>query len=143
MTNTLSRAHFFLALAVAVRARQRIRPWIAALFSRETLPGGWTALEAGLLFALLAVPIARLWSAGEGGSFTYDSLVCHLHFPAVWMYDERISIVPTVFGDVAAAYAPSNAELVYDRQAQRRRRTILGMMQQSPGAQGIVRAERK
>jgi hypothetical protein len=43
----------------------------------------------------------------------YDSLTYHLFFPARWLQDGRLSIIPTPFGDQAPAYAPSNAELFY------------------------------
>jgi len=43
----------------------------------------------------------------------YDSLTYHLFFPARWIQEARLFIVPTVFGDLAPAYAPSNAELTY------------------------------
>ena len=41
----------------------------------------------------------------------YDSLNYHLYFPARWLQDHQLSIIPTPFGDEAPAYAPSNGEL--------------------------------
>jgi hypothetical protein len=43
----------------------------------------------------------------------YDSLNYHLYFPARWIQDGRLSIVPTPFGDEAPAYAPVNGELFF------------------------------
>jgi hypothetical protein len=43
----------------------------------------------------------------------YDSLTYHLFFPARWLQDHAISIIPTHFGDQAPAYAPADGELLY------------------------------
>jgi len=43
----------------------------------------------------------------------YDSLSYHLHFPARWLQEHRLSIVPTPFSDEAQAYAPANGELFF------------------------------
>ena len=43
----------------------------------------------------------------------YDSLNYHLYFPARWIQDGRLSIIPTPFGDEAPAYAPVNGELFF------------------------------
>ncbi len=43
--------------------------------------------------------------------FLYDALSYHLHAPATWLADGRLSVVPAVFGDPSAAYAPANLEL--------------------------------
>jgi hypothetical protein len=73
----------------------------------------WTSLEAGLLAALLAALGTRLWDGLHRTTFLYDTLSYHLHAPATWLRDGRLSIVPAVFGDPAPAYAPSNVELVF------------------------------
>jgi Dolichyl-phosphate-mannose-protein mannosyltransferase len=43
----------------------------------------------------------------------YDSLSYHLVFPARWLQDHRLSIIPTPFSDEAQAYAPANGELFF------------------------------
>ncbi len=43
----------------------------------------------------------------------YDSVSYHLVFPARWLQDHRISIVPTPFSDPAQAYQPGNGELFF------------------------------
>jgi 4-amino-4-deoxy-L-arabinose transferase-like glycosyltransferase len=42
-----------------------------------------------------------------------DPLTYHLFFPARWIQEGRLFIVPAVFGDLNPAYAPLNAELTY------------------------------
>jgi hypothetical protein len=42
----------------------------------------------------------------------YDSVSYHLVFPARWLQDQRLSIVPTPFSDPAQAYQP-NGELFF------------------------------
>ncbi|HEY7289014.1 MAG TPA: glycosyltransferase family 39 protein [Vicinamibacterales bacterium] len=43
----------------------------------------------------------------------YDSLSYHLFFPARWLQEHRLSIIPTPFSDEAQAYAPVNGELFF------------------------------
>ena len=43
----------------------------------------------------------------------YDSLSYHLVFPARWLQEHRLSIVPTPFSDPAQAYQPANGELFF------------------------------
>jgi hypothetical protein len=69
----------------------------------------------------LPVPVLGLWIAiiafviGTGVSHSpfiaYDSLSYHLFFPARWLQDHRLSIIPTPFSDAAQAYQPGNGEL--------------------------------
>ena len=56
---------------------------------------------------------ARSGTALHRTTFLYDTLSYHLHAPATWLRDGRLSIVPAVFGDPAPAYAPSNVELLF------------------------------
>ena len=51
------------------------------------------------------------WPGLHKTTFLYDTLSYHLHVPATWMHDRRITIVPAVFGDPSPAYAPANLEL--------------------------------
>ena len=43
----------------------------------------------------------------------YDSVSYHLVFPARWLQEHRLSIVPTPFSDPAQAYQPGNGELFF------------------------------
>jgi hypothetical protein len=70
-------------------------------------------LEAGLLAAVVVALATRAWDGAHRTTFLYDTLSYHLHAPATWLHDARISIVPAVFGDPAPAYAPANVELLF------------------------------
>ena len=100
----------FFALAVLALAA-------VALVRRPALPPAprepLSVLDVGLAAALAAAFAFRLWAGLHRTAFLYDTLSYHLHVPATWMYDGRLSIVPAVFGDPAPAYAPSNLELVF------------------------------
>jgi hypothetical protein len=63
-----------------------------------------------LLVALCAIVAVRSLA---DPTYEYDALTYHLVFPAKWVQDGAISIVPTWFGDPAPAYAPSNTEVYY------------------------------
>jgi hypothetical protein len=70
-----------------------------------------TAADVGLAGALVAAAVIRLRAGLHKSVFLYDALSYHLHVPASWLADGRLSIVPAVFGDPSSAYAPSNLEL--------------------------------
>jgi hypothetical protein len=91
------------ALVVAARART-IAPRAAA---------AWSPLELGVAAALAVALATRGWDALHRTTFLYDALSYHLHAPATWLHDRRISLVPAVFGDPAPAYAPANLELLF------------------------------
>jgi hypothetical protein len=74
----------------------------------------------------IELPAVRPWVAGIVGALAvfaiafgvahapltlYDSLSYHLFFPARWLQEHRLSIIPTPFSDEAQAYAPANGEL--------------------------------
>jgi hypothetical protein len=99
-----------LALAAAAVALALVTRRSPALARRATAP--WTPLDAGLLAALLVALATRVGQALTRTTFLYDTLSYHLHAPATWLADGRLSIVPAVFGDPAPAYAPSNVELL-------------------------------
>ena len=63
-----------------------------------------------LLFVALALTV---WLALLDPGYAYDTLTYHLFFPARWIQDGAISVVPTWFGDPAPAYAPSATEVYY------------------------------
>ena len=92
------------ALAVAAR---RLRP------DEPRRAPAWSPLELGLAAALAVALATRGWDALHRTTFLYDALSYHLHAPATWLHDRRLSLVPAVFGDPAPAYAPANLELVF------------------------------
>jgi hypothetical protein len=93
-----------LAPAVWLPARRRPTP-----APPPPEPVSRTAIN--LIAILIAVFLFRLWAGLGKTTFLYDTLSYHLHVPATWMHDRRLSIVPAVFGDPSPAYAPSNLEL--------------------------------
>jgi hypothetical protein len=68
-----------------------------------------------VLLAALAPLLAFIVATGVTQSplTLYDSLSYHLVFPARWLLDHHLSIVPTPFSDEAQAYAPANGELFF------------------------------
>lgn len=96
------------ACAGLVLAARRVPPGEPGL-PREP----WTALEVGLAVALAAALATRLSHGLHRTTYLYDTLSYHLHAPATWARDARLSIVPAVFGDRAPSYAPSNVELLF------------------------------
>jgi Dolichyl-phosphate-mannose-protein mannosyltransferase len=101
-----------LALGVACLVLLAVASRVSGRERRATF-APWTSLEAALLAALLVALATRLWDALHRTTFLYDSLSYHLHAPATWLHDGRLSIVPAVFGDPAPAYAPANLELLF------------------------------
>ena len=105
----LTAVHTLIALALlaagaALWARRRPR--------QAPRPGEpWSAADAALAAALLALFAERLWHGLHATTFLYDTLSYHLHMPATWMHEARLAIVPAVFGDPSPAYAPANLEL--------------------------------
>jgi len=85
-------------------ARRRPRP-----LSHPRRP--WSAADAAVAAALVALFVERLWHGLHATTFLYDTLSYHLHMPATWMHEARLTIVPAVFGDTSPAYAPANLEL--------------------------------
>lgn len=43
----------------------------------------------------------------------YDALTYHLYFPARWLQEGRMMMIPTPFSDQSPAYAPCNGELFF------------------------------
>ena len=68
-----------------------------------------------VLAAVLVPALAFVVSVGviESPLTLYDSLSYHLVFPARWLQEHRLSILPTPFSDEAQAYAPANGELFF------------------------------
>ena len=88
------------SLLPARETRASALPW-------QTLPLAVVAVVAALL--LFMVP----YGATHAPLTQYDSLSYHLYFPARWLQDHRLSIIPTPFSDEAQAYAPINGELFF------------------------------
>jgi hypothetical protein len=87
--------------------------------SRLFQTGGWrTAAVPNLpvvMAAVLVPAIVFVVTVGllESPLTLYDSLSYHLFFPARWLQEHRLSIIPTPFSDEAQAYAPANGELFF------------------------------
>ena len=83
----------------------------------------WPMVPSQPTLAALPVPLVGLTAAlvafMVGFAMThspmtlYDSLSYHLYFPARWLQEHRLSIIPTPFSDEAQAYAPGNGELFF------------------------------
>jgi hypothetical protein len=90
---------------------------------RDTEPMAGVDLEtaryrrtAAVVIAAVLVPaLVFVVAVGliESPLTLYDSLSYHLLFPARWLQEHRLSIVPTPFSDEAQAYAPANGELFF------------------------------
>ncbi len=91
----------------------------ASAFSLRVRPPGRPAAPTPripILVAMIALPLlAFIVAAGlvQSPLTLYDSVSYHLVFPARWLQDHRISIVPTPFSDPAQAYQPGNGELFF------------------------------
>src|SRR4029077_10591479 len=72
----------------------------------------WTRLP---IVAIIVPVVAFVVATGilQSPLTLYDSLSYHLFFPARWLQEHRLSIVPTPFSDEAQAYAPANGELFF------------------------------
>ncbi len=80
-------------------------------------PAAWPTLDGISLVPAAAIVALTAFIAGYGLSHSpltlYDSLSYHLFFPARWLQEHRLSIIPTPFSDEAQAYAPGNGELYF------------------------------
>jgi hypothetical protein len=83
------------------------RPHDAVRSSLPTIP---IPIAAFLLPALLFIVVVGVT---QSPLTLYDSLSYHLVFPARWLQEHRLSIVPTPFSDPAQAYQPGNGELFF------------------------------
>ena len=70
-----------------------------------------TATLAGAVLVVLVALVA--WRSLSAPTYDYDVLTYHLMFPARWIQDGAISIIPTWCGDPAPAYAPMACEVYY------------------------------
>ena len=79
---------------------------------RDSAGGSFPAVTipvAALIISLLMFIVAL--GLLQSPLTLYDSLSYHLVFPARWLQEHRISIIPTPFSDPAQAYQPANGEL--------------------------------
>jgi len=72
-------------------------------------PFSWGVL---LLWIALLVLHGYSWLCSAPAPAFRDDLIYHLYFPACWLQDHTISIVPQPFGDPAPAYYPCATELL-------------------------------
>jgi hypothetical protein len=101
-------ATFLVLVVVAAGAFRVAWPRRAAA---TPVPEAVTKTVVAASAMLLAVFVVQLWEGLHKTTFLYDTLSYHLHIPATWMHDRRVTIVPAVFGDPSPAYAPANLEL--------------------------------
>jgi hypothetical protein len=88
------------AVGVALR-----RELLASPIRPQPLDAGWVApaLIVGIVMVL------RLYSP----LIDHDPLTYQLYFPAQWLREGRLFIVPTPFGDPSQAYGPASASVYY------------------------------
>jgi hypothetical protein len=100
----------YLVVSVALFARSLL----TSPPSRPTPSERWPAVPLPVVAVVLPV-LAFIVAVGiiESPLTLYDSLSYHLFFPARWIQEHRLSIVPTPFGDPAQAYQPANGELFF------------------------------
>jgi len=79
--------------------------------TRPRIPASAPLMLVAVLAPLLIFVVAT--GVTRSPLTLYDSLSYHLVFPARWLLDHRLSIVPTPFSDEAQAYAPANGELFF------------------------------
>jgi 4-amino-4-deoxy-L-arabinose transferase-like glycosyltransferase len=94
------------ALAIAAGRTRPARDDSSGPSSELAHLPAWTIGIAG---ALVAFAVA--FGVVHSPLTLYDSVSYHLFFPARWLQDHQLSIVPTPFSDEAQAYAPANGEL--------------------------------
>lgn len=85
---------------------------VLALFS---VPACCTFPRFRWKVALLLAPLILIvfWQAVWSPEYVYDTLTYHLFFPARWVQDHAISIIPTWCGGPIPDYAPSSTEVYY------------------------------
>lgn len=77
----------------------------------EALKPGPAIAAISIVGALLVFGLA--YGITHAPLTLYDSVSYHLFFPARWLQDRALSILPTPFSDEAQAYAPVNGELYF------------------------------
>jgi hypothetical protein len=95
------------AFAVAGALALTVRPRAVADISTSRIPIPIVMIVAPMLAFIVVVGLV------QSPLTLYDSVSYHLVFPARWLQDHRLSIVPTPFSDPAQAYQPGNGELFF------------------------------
>ena len=103
----LGTAPYLTALAVASASAFAVRRRPEAEVSSSRLPVHIAMVMLPMLAFIVAVGLV------QSPLTLYDSVSYHLVFPARWLQDHRLSIVPTPFSDPAQAYQPGNGELFF------------------------------
>ncbi len=85
------------------------RNCLSLSFERPRRRWGLTASRLILFFVVLSTA----WRAVTMPEYDYDVLTYHLTFPAQWIQNGAISILPTWFGDPSPSYAPCANEVFY------------------------------
>ena len=81
---------------------------------RQNAVGGAEPFAWGVLVVWIALLVLHgyAWLCSSPAPAFRDDLIYHLYFPACWLQDHAISIVPQPFGDPAPAYYPCATELL-------------------------------
>ncbi|MBI5765500.1 MAG: hypothetical protein HZA51_18480 [Planctomycetes bacterium] len=106
---------FLGALSVFVTPSLYIAAAVFSILALFSIPADCTCprihWKAAILFAPLILVV--LWQAVWSPEYVYDTLTYHLFFPARWVQDHAISIIPTWCGGPIPDYAPSSTEVYY------------------------------
>ncbi len=80
-----------------------------------TVPACCTFPQVRGKHSILLAPLILivLWQAVWSPEYVYDTLTYHLFFPARWVQNGAISIIPTWCGGPIPDYAPSSTEVYY------------------------------
>src|SRR5438105_5143895 len=101
-------------LGYVVVAAAGLAATIALRTPKSPMPPIATALPFQLAIVLCPILVFVVAVGLTQSPLTlYDSLSYHLLFPARWLQEHRLLIVPTPFSDEAQAYAPANGELFF------------------------------
>ena len=103
----LGTASYLAAFAILSAAAVLLRPSAVGDNSTRRLPVHIAVILLPVLAFIVAVGLV------QSPLTLYDSVSYHLVFPARWLQDHRLSIVPTPFSDPAQAYQPANGELFF------------------------------
>jgi hypothetical protein len=79
---------------------------LKSIFSQA---GAWSFLSAILMLCFFVFMLDGLFHP----FFSHDPLTYELFFPARWLQDHRLELIPTPFGDNSRAYDAANAMIYY------------------------------
>jgi hypothetical protein len=98
---------YLAAFAAAAGCSLVVRPPERPAIAMPDIPIPLAMIALPLLAFIVAVGLV------QSPLTLYDAVSYHLVFPARWLQDHRLSIVPTPFSDPAQAYQPGNGELFF------------------------------